>query len=58
MSYKEKTITTKTDDSDANRDPLTDAQGSHPIGTGIGALLGGLLQPRELARQLARLPVQ
>ena len=43
MSYKEKTITTKTDDSAANRDPLTDVPVSHPIGTGIGALLGGLL---------------
>lgn len=41
MSYTEKTITTKINDSDANRDPITDAPGSHPIGTGIGALLGG-----------------
>jgi hypothetical protein len=26
---------------DANRDPITDAAGSHPVGTGIGALAGG-----------------
>ena len=26
---------------DANRDPITDAVGSHPVGTGIGALAGG-----------------
>jgi len=27
---------------DANRDPITDAPGSHPIGTGVGAVAGGL----------------
>ena len=26
---------------DANRDPITDAVGSHPVGTGVGALAGG-----------------
>ncbi len=26
---------------DANRDPITGASGSHPAGTGIGAVLGG-----------------
>ena len=29
------------DDSDANRDPITKAPGSHPIGTGLGAAAGG-----------------
>jgi len=27
---------------DANRDPLTGAPGSHPVGTGIGAAAGGV----------------
>jgi hypothetical protein len=27
---------------DANRDPITGAPGSHPIGTGVGALAGGV----------------
>jgi hypothetical protein len=27
---------------DANRDPLTGAPGSHPVGTGIGAAAGGI----------------
>jgi hypothetical protein len=27
---------------DANRDPITDAPGSHPVGTGIGAAAGGI----------------
>lgn len=27
---------------DANRDPITGAAGSHPVGTGIGAAAGGL----------------
>jgi hypothetical protein len=26
---------------DANRDPITDAVGSHPVGPGVGALAGG-----------------
>ena len=30
------------DDNDANRDPLTGARGAHPVGTGIGALVGGV----------------
>ena len=29
------------DDSDANRDPITKAPGSHPVGTGLGAAAGG-----------------
>ena len=33
-----KETTTRTD---ANRDPITDAAGSHPVGTGVGALAGG-----------------
>ena len=35
-----KETTTRTD---ANRDPITDAAGSHPVGTGVGALAGGAL---------------
>ena len=27
---------------DANRDPITGAAGSHPVGTGVGAVAGGL----------------
>jgi hypothetical protein len=27
---------------DANRDPITDAPGSHPVGTGLGAAAGGM----------------
>ena len=34
--------TTRTDDSDANRDPITGAPGSHPVGTGLGAVAGGM----------------
>ena len=26
---------------DANRDPITNEPGAHPVGTGIGAALGG-----------------
>jgi phage tail tape-measure protein len=29
------------DEKDANRDPITDAPGAHPIGTGLGAAAGG-----------------
>lgn len=29
-------------DTNANRDPITDAPGSHPIGVGIGAAVGGV----------------
>lgn len=32
----------RTDDSDANRDPITGAPGSHPVGTGLGAAAGGI----------------
>ncbi len=28
--------------SDANRDPITGAPGSHPVGTGVGAAAGGI----------------
>lgn len=38
MSYKTETIK-KTEAT--NRDPITDAAGAHPIGTGVGAVLGG-----------------
>ena len=34
--------TTRTDDADANRDPITGAPGSHPVGTGLGAIAGGM----------------
>lgn len=34
--------TTHTDDSAANRDPITGAPGAHPIGTGLGAAAGGM----------------
>ncbi len=34
--------TTRTDDSDANRDPISGAPGSHPVGTGLGAAAGGM----------------
>ncbi len=34
--------TTRTDDSAANRDPITGAPGAHPIGTGLGAAAGGM----------------
>lgn len=27
---------------DANRDPITGEAGSHPIGTGLGAVAGGM----------------
>lgn len=30
------------DEKDANRDPLTKAPGSHPVGTGLGAAAGGV----------------
>jgi len=32
----------KQDDKDANRDPMTGAAGSHPVGTGLGAAAGGI----------------
>jgi len=31
----------RTNNPDANRDPITGAPGSHPVGTGVGALGGG-----------------
>jgi hypothetical protein len=33
-------MTEKIDRTDANRDPLTDAPGSHPVGAGVGAAIG------------------
>lgn len=38
MARKQK----QTDRRDANRDPITGAPGSHPVGTGIGAAAGGV----------------
>ena len=29
------------DFNDANRDPLTNEPGAHPVGTGVGAMMGG-----------------
>lgn len=34
--------TTGTDDSAANRDPISGAPGAHPVGTGLGAAAGGM----------------
>ena len=43
MSDKDLNRKTDVDDNrDANRDPITGAPGSHPIGTGVGAAGGGL----------------
>ncbi len=39
MTYPNETRDVK--QSDANRDPITGAPGSHPVSTGVGALLGG-----------------
>jgi hypothetical protein len=39
---------------DANRDPITDAVGSHPVGTGLGALAVA----RRLVRRQARWPAR
>lgn len=36
-------MTGKTFDADANRDPLTGAPGSHPVGAGVGAAVGTAL---------------
>src|SRR5688500_1886364 len=33
---------TLADTPDANRDPITGAPGSHPVGTGVGAIGGGV----------------
>ena len=41
MTTIEKITANKSREIHANLDPLTDAPGSHPIGTGIGAALGG-----------------
>ncbi len=34
--------TTRTDERNLNRDPITGAPGAHPVGTGVGAVAGGL----------------
>lgn len=44
------------DRADANRDPLTGAAGSHPVGTGVGAAAGGVAAG-ALAGTLAAGPV-
>ncbi len=41
MNFENKTGTNIKAESDANRDPITGAPGSHPIGTGLGAAAGG-----------------
>ena len=41
MSY-ENIGTNRTDDTNENRDPITGAPGSHPLGTGVGAAAGGV----------------
>ena len=40
--------TKEQDNIDANRDPITDAPGSHPIGTGLGAAAGGMAAVQQL----------
>ena len=40
MNY-EKDDPSRTNGTDANRDPITGAPGSHPVGTGVGAVVGG-----------------
>lgn len=35
-------VKTKNRKRDANRDPITNAPGSHPVGTGLGAAVGGM----------------
>src|SRR5881394_2799348 len=37
-----RTVGTSDTDTDANRDPLTGAPGSHPVGTAAGAVAGGV----------------
>ena len=37
---EEELMTDKIDRTDANRDPLTGAPGSHPVGAGVGAAIG------------------
>ena len=41
MNADRKDETKRTNDPDANPDPITKAPGSHPVGTGIGAAVGG-----------------
>lgn len=40
MSY-ENNYSSKTSDTNENRDPISGALGAHPIGTGLGAVAGG-----------------
>ena len=39
--YKQTSDTDKAESRDANRDPITNAPGAHPVGTGIGAAGAG-----------------
>jgi hypothetical protein len=44
MAAKRKSDTAKTaEERDRNPDPITDAPGSHPVGTGVGTAVGGVL---------------
>ena len=44
---------------DANRDPITGEPGSHPVGTGVGAVAGGFGgAPPAPAGPLERSPAQ
>ncbi|GMU24880.1 MAG: hypothetical protein AMXMBFR13_49510 [Phycisphaerae bacterium] len=40
--YQNRRVTEPRDEADANRDPITGAPGSHPVGTGVGATAGGV----------------
>jgi len=42
MNFENKTGSNNKVEGDANRDPITGAPGSHPIGTGVGAAAGGV----------------
>lgn len=42
MDLEDKTRANRTPVNDANRDPITGAPGSHPVGTGVGAAVGGI----------------
>ncbi len=39
--FNERSYTMAADKRDANRDPITDEPGAHPVGTGLGAAAGG-----------------
>jgi hypothetical protein len=42
INQEKKIMGKRIDAKDANRDPITGAPGSHPVGTGIGAAAGGM----------------